>query len=154
MSYQSSIIVQQAALEQLDEVASLFDAYRGFYGQSSDLEGAREFLLDRLEHMQSVIFIAIDQATGRAVGFTQLYPVFSSISMKRAWILNDLYVQENARGRGAAWLLLEQAKRYGQLTGAKGIELSTAPDNTTAQALYEKFGFERDEAFLHYSLTL
>lgn len=154
MSYQSSIIVQQATLEQLDEVAALFDAYREFYGQSSDPEGARGFLLDRFEHMQSVIFIAIDQGTGRAIGFTQLYPVFSSISMKRAWILNDLYVQESARGRGAAKLLLEQAKLHGRLTGAKGIELSTAPDNTTAQALYEKFGFERDDAFLHYYLTL
>ncbi|MFF2887251.1 GNAT family N-acetyltransferase [Paenibacillus sp. NPDC057967] len=154
MSQESSMIVHQATLEQLEEIAPLFDAYRIFYGQPSDLEGARQFLFNRFEHQQSVIFIAIEQASGKAIGFTQLYPVFSSISMRRAWILNDLYVLEQERGRGAAKLLLEQAKRHGQLTGAKGIELSTAPDNLIAQALYEKNGYERDETFLHYFLTL
>ncbi|RJE90350.1 GNAT family N-acetyltransferase [Paenibacillus sp. 1011MAR3C5] len=154
MSQESSIIVQQATLEQLEEVAQLFDAYRVFYGQPSDLDGAKKFLFNRFEHMESVIFIAIDQASGHATGFTQLYPLFSSISMTRAWVLNDLYVLEHERGRGAAKLLLEQAKRHGQLTGAKGIELSTAPDNLPAQALYERNGYERDETYLHYFLTL
>ncbi|WP_338068617.1 GNAT family N-acetyltransferase [Paenibacillus paeoniae] len=154
MSQSSTIIVKQATLEQLEEVVQLFDAWRVFYGQPSDPEGARSFLFDRFEHSESVIFLAIDQVSGQAVGYTQLFPVFSSISMKRSWILNDLYVDESFRGRGAAQLLLDQVKRFGGLTKAKGIELSTAPDNLRAQALYEKNGYKRDEEFLHYFLTL
>lgn len=151
---QSTIFVQQATLHDLDDVVDLFDAYRCFYGQPSDKEGARQFLFDRFEHMESVMFIARMQGNGHAIGFTQLYPVFSSISMKRSWILNDLYVQEDYRGLGAANQLLEQAKRHALLTKAKAIELSTASDNITAQSLYEKLGYKRDEEFLHYSLTL
>ena len=95
----SSLIVREAQSGDLEPLARLFDEYRQFYEQASDLEGARRFLAERGSRHESVVFLAIDSVSGTAVGFTQLYPSFSSISMKRVWILNDLYVREEYRNR-------------------------------------------------------
>jgi ribosomal protein S18 acetylase RimI-like enzyme len=70
--------------------------------------------------------------------------------MQRLWILNDLFVAEESRRRGVARMLLEAAHDYAVHTGAKGIELSTAANNAKAQALYESFGFRKDEEYFHY----
>jgi len=149
-----SYSAMQATIHDLDDLVPLFDHYRSFYHQPSDVKAAREFLLARLEHAQSVVFIARDLSNNQAVGFTQLYPSFSSLSMKRVWVLNDLYVLEDCRRQGIAELLLEQARGLAVKTNAKGIELSTAPDNATAQALYQKQGYVRDDEFIHYFLDL
>lgn len=86
------------------------------------------------------------------VGFTQLYPTFSSISMKRNWILNDLFVDSDAREQGVGNMLLQTAKEYAIQTGAKGISLCTTVDNKQAQRLYEKNGYVRDSHYYHYEL--
>ena len=142
----------RADLSHVDEVAPLFDLYRQFYEQAPDAEGARKFIAERIERGESVIFLAM--AGGRAVGFTQLYPSFSSVSMKRLWILNDLYVAREARKLGAGQALLERAMQWGLETHAKELELSTATDNTTAQRLYERTGWKKDLEFFHYVLSL
>lgn len=142
----------QVSIEQLDLVAPLFDAYRRFYGQTSDLIGARRFLSERLERGESVIFIVIEGE--RALGFTQLYPSFSSVSMKSIWILNDLFVAEDARGRGVGTRLLRAARDHASRTGAARLALSTAVTNTQAQTLYERDGWRRDTEFLHYEYEL
>lgn len=144
--------VYQATIEDLNEVAHLFNLYRIFYQQTSDLEGAKTFLKNRLESKDSVIFIVKNK--GASVGFTQLYPTFSSISMKTAWILNDLYVDAAARNQGIGEMLLKKAKDYAVKTGAKSICLSTALDNVSAQRLYEKNGFKRDTQFYQYECSL
>ncbi|WP_206098499.1 GNAT family N-acetyltransferase [Paenibacillus montanisoli] len=140
-----------ATIQDLEELSVLFDQYRQFYDQPSDLDGAKRFLKERFIHRQSVIFAAVTcDEDKRMIGFTQLYPTFSSISMQRSWILNDLYVAEAYRSAGAGQLLLDAAKQYGELTESKGIELSTAQDNRVAQRLYERNGYEKDETYLHY----
>ncbi|MBS4223144.1 GNAT family N-acetyltransferase [Lederbergia citrea] len=144
--------VYQATVEDLEGVSNLFNLYRVFYQQTSDLEGAKTYIKERLEKQDSVIFVVKEKQ--KYVGFTQLYPTFSSISMKRAWILNDLYVDVEARKQGIGELLLHKAKDYAIETGAKSISLSTAPDNYYAQRLYEKNGYIRDSQFYHYELRL
>src|SRR5690242_5552272 len=114
-----SVEVIQATLQHLEMVVPLFDGYRQFYKQSSDLAGARNFLQARLMQGDSVIFLAL--LDGAAVGFTQLYPSFSSVSMKRLWILNDLFVAETARKHGIASALLQKAQQHAAETGAKGL---------------------------------
>lgn len=146
--------VAQATIHDLNDLVPLFDLYRVFYKQPSNLEGAREFLFHRFDHAESVIFIARADADGQAVGFAQLYPTFSSISMKRSWVLNDLYVREEHRREGIAEQLLHQVKNFAAETKAKGVALSTAPDNVKAQSLYEKHGFVKDDEFYPYFLTL
>ncbi|OPA81277.1 GNAT family N-acetyltransferase [Paenibacillus selenitireducens] len=146
-------VLKKAELEQVEQVAKLFDQYRVFYGQASDLAGARQFILERLENKESVIFIAFDGSEEQsAVGFVQLYPSFSSVSMKRVWILNDLFVVSEARGQGTGRQLMSAARDFAKSNGAKGLSLTTAHDNLTAQSLYESLGYIRDEHFLTYEL--
>jgi ribosomal protein S18 acetylase RimI-like enzyme len=142
--------VTQATIENLDELASLFNEYRVFYGQESDLDGAKQFLFERTRSLESIIFLVFNIDEQRAIGFTQLYPSFSSVSMKRTWILNDLYVIEQYRKQGVAKLLLDAAKTYAIKTKAKGLGLSTAIDNHIAQRLYEKNGYKKDTEYYHY----
>lgn len=144
--------IYQATMDDLQGVSDLFNLYRMFYQQKSDLEGAKTYIKKRIERKDSIIFVVKDKQ--KYVGFTQLYPTFSSISMKRAWILNDLYVDQEFRKQGIGEMLFQKAKDYATETGAKSISLSTAPDNYSAQRLYEKYGFKKDSQFLHYELSL
>ncbi|MGH8524577.1 MAG: GNAT family N-acetyltransferase [Gammaproteobacteria bacterium] len=153
MSQAESIYTRQAGVADLALLVPLFDAYRVFYGRASDVAVARTFLLERFQHNQSVLFIAL-QSDGTAVGFTQLYPSFSSVSAARTFILNDLFVVSGARRSGVAVKLLEAAAHYGRAVGAIRLSLSTAIDNETAQALYVSQGWVRDTKFYAYSLSL
>ena len=161
----SSMDIRLAGFEHLDVVAELFDRYRMFYQQPSNIEGARQFLRDRLTHRDSVILLAAEKAsesgTVRGAGFIQLYPSFSSVSMQRIWILNDLYVHPEFRQQGVGRSLMLRAEDYAIETRAIRIELATWVRNTSAQALYESLGYERadasqnpEAAFYHYSLEL
>ena len=144
--------VRQASIADLDVLVPLFDAYRRFYRAPGDFEGARRFLLDRFSHNQSVIFLAFE---GDApIGFTQLYPSFSSVSMARIFILNDLFVSSEARTRGAGAALLKAAADFGRSAGAVRLALTTELTNATAQAVYEHNGWKRDTAFCTYNLSL
>lgn len=144
--------IYQASMEDLKGVSALFNLYRVFYNQAPDLEAAADYIKERLEKKDSVIYVV--KKEGKYLGFTQLYPTFSSISMKRAWILNDLYVDAEARKQGIGEKLIDKAKELAAETGAVSISLSTAPDNSFAQKLYEKIGFKRDEQFYHYELSI
>ncbi len=139
-------------LEQLSSLAVLFDAYRVWYGQMSDVAAAERFLHARLEAEESVVFGALHGE--ELVGFTQLYPSFSSVSIAPVWTLNDLFVVEAYRGSGCGRLLMEFAADHARATGAIRIELATAHDNERAQRLYEGLGYVMDEGFRHYSLSV
>jgi GNAT superfamily N-acetyltransferase len=144
--------VRQALRTDIDFLVPLFDAYRQFYRQASDAAGARRFLSERFDHNQSVIFLAFHDAA--AIGFAQLYPSFSSASMARIFILNDLFVAPEARRRRAGSALLHAAAEYGSRMGAVRLVLSTEETNAAAQALYEKEGWARDTVFRTYQLKL
>jgi len=143
--------IKRATIGDLDDAAPLFDAYRQFYGQRSDVDGARAFLDERLRRDESVIFLAVGDG-GDALGFTQLYPSFSSVSLKRLWVLNDLFVGPNVRRGGVGRRLLDRAREWAIETGSKGLVLATAVDNSKARALYESCGWERDDEYQHYHL--
>jgi ribosomal protein S18 acetylase RimI-like enzyme len=150
----NTFIVSQATIHDLDALVVLFNEYRIFYSQPSDTDKARDFLFDRFEHNESVLFIVKDTEAYQTIGFVQLYPSFSSISMKRSWVLNDLYVLEAYRGRGVAQLLIDAAIEFAIQTKAKGLALSTAIDNRNAQRIYERNGFKKDDVYFHYFLSL
>ena len=140
--------ILQATIEHVEYVAELFDAYRQYYGQDADLEGAKRFLSERIQQNESVIFVALND--GQALGFTQLYPAFSSVSMKRQWVLNDLFVEADARNLGIGKAILQTAQQFIEQSGHKGLLLETTPDNTKAQKLYESLGWKREENFYYY----
>lgn len=145
--------IAYATPDDLDDLAPLFDAYRVFYEQPSDLALARAFVHERMSLCESVILLARDASTGQALGFVQLYPGFSSVAARRLWTLNDLFVTPAARGRGIGRALLRRAARHGTDTGCVRLVLETTEDNRTAQALYESEGWQRDPDRF-YSLPL
>lgn len=144
-------LVQAQAL-QLEAVAALFNAYRQFYGQPDDLGKARAFVAERMAKQESTIFLAL--LDDKAAGFVQLYASFCSVEASPIWILYDLYVAESARQSGVGRALMGQARQLATETGASRIDLSTATDNRAAQKLYESLGYQQDNGFLVYSLTL
>ena len=144
--------IRRAVVSDADALAPLFDAYRGFYGRPSDLPLARGFLAERLGRGESVVLFAVDGTS--PCGFTQLYPLFSSLRCRPIWMLSDLFVVPDRRGGGVGRRLMEAARAFAREQGAASIELDTAHSNTTAQALYESLGYERDLEFRHYVLSL
>ena len=141
--------IRKVTLQDLHIITPLFDGYRQFYKQASDLEGASVFLMERLTHNESIIFIAFnDRQETEAVGFTQLYPLFSSVSMKRMLLLNDLFIIPAYRGKGIGTLLINSAKELCVTLEHKGLVLQTETSNP-AQQLYERLGFNKDPD-LHY----
>jgi ribosomal protein S18 acetylase RimI-like enzyme len=142
--------IRRAAIEDVDSITPLFDAYRRFYAQPGDLQRARDFLHERLQRGESAILLA--ELDGRAAGFTQLYPMFSSVRTARIWVLNDLYIDEGARRHGVGKALLDAAAQFAKEQGAAGLVLETTRDNDAARALYRAAGWHED-ATQWYSLS-
>jgi ribosomal protein S18 acetylase RimI-like enzyme len=146
--------IRRAASSDLDLIAPLFDSYRQFYRCPPDPALARAFIAERLGHGDSVIFVALQG--NAALGFVQLFPVFTSTAMRpgRLWLLNDLYVAPAARAKGIGRGLMEAARQHAVGTNASGLFLQTARDNAAAQRLYQSLGYRRDDLFLVYELSL
>jgi len=147
-----SLQILQATPADVGALSPLFDAYRQFYKQPSNEDAARRFLFARLSKNESVMFFA--QLGPQAIGLVHLYPVFSSLQLRRQWILSDLYVSLDARKHGVGHALLNRARQFAESTQADGLMLETATDNYTAQRLYERLGWKRDEEFYRYFLAL
>ena len=139
--------IVEANIEHLEDIVPLFNAYRVFYEQPSDLGSAKQFLKDRILNKESIIYVAYEGE--KAVGFTQLYPLFSSVSLKAMYLLNDLYVKSTHRGNGIGEALIEKAKTLCEKERNKGLALQTATDNP-AQKLYERLGFAKDHDLYYY----
>ncbi len=148
-----SVIVKRAEINDIEPISALFDAYRVFYKQPSDLILANHFLSERVKNDESVIFYAKND-DGIYLGFTQLYPSLSSVSAKRLWILNDLFVAENTRGLGVGRKLLNKAKDFALEDDSKGIALETDVTNISAQGLYESLGYQKSIEHYYYFLNL
>jgi ribosomal protein S18 acetylase RimI-like enzyme len=142
--------IRPAHADDLPELARLFDAYRVFYGQPSDPAGAARFTGARLARGDAHVFVAEAAAGAGLAGFVQLYPSWSSVSMARIYVLNDLFVDPAARRGGVGRALLEAAHAFARSRGAVRVSLETAVDNHAAQALYESLGYQRDAAFHRY----
>lgn len=143
----------RATPEHLDQLAGLFDQYRVFYQEAPDYEACRNFMAERLDRDESVIFAARSEA-GDLVGFTQLYHSFCSVELMPLVYLYDLFVDPAARRGGVARALMEAARQYAQAHGAGRLQLETAIDNTKAQALYEDLGWKKDTEFFTFHLAL
>lgn len=148
-----SLRIVRVEKQQVNETSKLFDLYRQFYEETADASLARKFIGDNVSKERSVIFLALDK-DDTALGFVQLYPSWCSVAAAPFWTLYDLYVEHAARKRGVGKALMAQAEKMARKTKASRIDLETAIDNYSAQALYEQLGYERDTHFYKYSLTL
>ena len=132
---------RKATIEDLSQLAQLFDEYRMFYHKSSDISGAEQFISERLENRDSEIFVV--EEDGKLGGFVQLYPLFSSTRMKRYWLLNDLYVNSEYRGKGYSKVLIEEAKVLCRTSDSCGMYLETGKENMIGNQLYPSVGFKK-----------
>jgi TetR/AcrR family transcriptional repressor of bet genes len=148
-----SLQIVRVDKSQLAATSTLFDLYRQFYDEPSDPKLARKFIGDNIRKERSVLFLALDNS-GQALGFVQLYPGWCSVTAAPLWTLYDLYVDEAARQRGVGRALMQQAQDMARKSKACRIDLETATDNYSAQALYEELGYQRETAFYKYSLEL
>jgi ribosomal protein S18 acetylase RimI-like enzyme len=145
--------IRPATITDTDAIAPLFDHYRQFYGMPPELERARKFIRERLERAESVILVAED--AGKLLGFVQLFPSFTSLETERLWVLNDLYVSPEGRGRGLGRWLMNAAREHAVKTGAKRLTLETMDDNRVAWSLYESLGYKRNNPDMRfYTLEL
>jgi ribosomal protein S18 acetylase RimI-like enzyme len=140
-------------------VTSLFNSYRVFYKQPSDIPLAESYIKARLENNESVIFLALADKDGKLApaGFTQLYQRLSSVRATKNWLLNDLYVDANFRKQGIGEALIKAAMDFARADGATYVKLETAADNYTAQSLYEAIGFVKQPGggeYLTYQIDL
>jgi ribosomal protein S18 acetylase RimI-like enzyme len=154
MTITIGITTRIAILDDIDAVAPLFADYRVFYAQSHDLDAAREFLHARLSQNESTVILAYIDGDSKPVGFTQLYPMFSSVRAARTYILNDLYVADTTRRQGVGEALLHAAAEFGRNRGAIRLELETSPDNLTAQSLYRAQGWAFYQGSFRFHLPL
>ncbi|MGB2833417.1 MAG: GNAT family N-acetyltransferase [Methylotenera sp.] len=148
----TSTTIRLATSHDLAELAALFDAYRQFYEQTSDIELAKSFVRDRLNQQDSVIFVA-ENSHQALIGFCQIYPSFCSVIAAKIGVLYDLFVDSTARNTGAGRALMLAAHEYAAKNGMQRLELTTAKTNQPAQALYTSLGWVRDEIFYSYSKT-
>lgn len=151
--------IKRITIEESILVIDLFNKYRIFYQKPSDLQLAESYINERLGKEESVIFVALEMENGHQmpVGFTQLYPKYSSLTTTKNWILNDLYVESNYRKRGIGEALIKTATDFAKQEGAIFVQLDTAVDNYTAQSLYEAIGFKKyqpEPGYLTYRLSV
>ena len=142
--------ISRAALSDISQLHGLVEKYRAFYKQPEN-EKTLSYLEERIKNEEAIAFIA--RLDGAAIGFTLLYPTFSTVSLSNIWLLNDLYVEESARGNGIASELMDVAESAAKQAGATRVFLRTANDNLPAQALYEGRNWVKDEVFRRYDLV-
>ena len=142
---------RKAELPDISQLAILFDEYRIFYHKKSNVEAAKNFLKERIENKDSEIFVS--EENGILIGFVQLYPLFSSTRMKKYWLLNDLFVNKNFRGKGFSKALIEEAKELAKHSNACGILLETGKSNEIGNQLYPSCGFEMYDEVNFYEWT-
>ena len=145
--------VTAVGVADLDALVPLFAGYLQFYQVPRSATEIHAFLLERLQRGDAQLFIARDKQ-GMAQGFTQLYPLQSSLALAPAWLLSDLFVLPSARRQGVGEALMNAARAYAEARGACGLQLETAKTNLAGQALYERLGYVRDELYLTYWLSL
>lgn len=142
----------QATLAHLDALTPLFVAYREFHGAMPATELSKEFLERRINQQDSLIFLAMQE--DNLLGFCQVYPSFSSLSLRPVWILNDIFVQEASRGQHIAEKLIRHALEQAAANDVVRIRVSISQYNEAAQRLFEFTGFAEDPVFRNYIQTM
>ncbi|MDQ0219278.1 GNAT family N-acetyltransferase [Peribacillus cavernae] len=148
----NKLIIRQATIQDLPKIVPIFDSYREYFKQQRNPVEAERYLFERFEHLESVIFIA--EQNSEVIGFAQLYPTFSSLTLQRVWLLNDFFISEDYRDSGVGKQLFVKVKEFTLLTNSKGIELSVEHINKKAWGFWERQGFKMDDEFRYYFYKL
>jgi GNAT superfamily N-acetyltransferase len=147
----ADVRVEPLAPRQLGTLLPMIGAYQRFYGvEDVDVERNRSFFSRFLAPSQDGMLIAAWRGE-ELVGYACLYWHFTSLVPAETVLLNDLYVEQGSRGQGIGRALIEASAEIARERGAHHLEWATAPDNVTAQRLYDRTGAERSE-WVEYEL--
>lgn len=137
----------------LDELLALMRRYCEFYEAGPSDAALRALSLTLIERPDTagVQLIARDDEHGTAVGFATLFWTFSTLAAAEIGVMNDLYVDPDARSQGVGAALIAACESECAKRDVRVMEWETAPDNDRAQALYDRFEVARS-TWLHYSL--
>ena len=147
-----NFIIKEATVEDSEKIGEVFDLYRQFYKKNPDKIISVEYIKQRLTNKESTIFFVEEDNV--CIGIVQLYVTFDSLELSKKIILYDLFVRPEYRKKGIGAMLMDASKDFAENNGISGIELSTAISNGTAQRLYESLGYERDNEFYNYYLSI
>jgi GNAT superfamily N-acetyltransferase len=143
----AEVEIAPIAPEELEELLPLIAAYQHFYEvKNVDDDRNRAFFRRFLAPSEDGLILGA-RSEGRLVGYTCLYWHFSSLEACESVLMNDLFVDESARGQGVGRALIEAAAAVAREREVPFVEWATAPDNETAQRLYDSTGAERSEWF-------
>jgi ribosomal protein S18 acetylase RimI-like enzyme len=154
MSEERTFDIQPALLTDVAELAGLFDAYRVFYGAEPAPLKADAFVHGLIIHGKTHFFLAREAEGLPMLGFVHLMPSISTVAMRPIWLLEDLFVAPASRQKGVATALMAYAENFARQTGAERLTLATAHDNSTAQSLYKRMGYVKEEHFWYYQRKL
>jgi GNAT superfamily N-acetyltransferase len=138
---------------QFETLLPMIASYQGFY-EADDIrtDRNREFFRRFIAPSDDGMLIGAWRGE-ELVGYTCLYWHFSSTKAVETVLMNDLYVDREARGKGVGRALIEAAAGVARERGSPTLEWSTAPDNATAQRLYDSTGAERS-TWIDYELRV
>ncbi|MEU7635289.1 GNAT family N-acetyltransferase [Streptomyces sp. NPDC059101] len=154
-------LVERVDASHFEAVLPLIADYQRFYGRDPDDSANRRFFGELLGDNPHGLQLAARQGP-HTIGFATLFWVRVSTSATTVALLNDLYVHPDHRGgreAGVGTALLHAAAREARDRGHSRLTWETAPDNRSAQALYDRFLREAaapgaPSTWLHYSHSL
>jgi GNAT superfamily N-acetyltransferase len=143
----AEVEIAPIAPEEFEELLPQIAAYQRFYEvEDVDDERNRAFFRRFLAPSEDGLLLGA-RSEGRVVGYACLYWHFSSLEACESVLMNDLYVDESVRGQGVGRALIEASAEVAREREVPFVEWSTAPDNETAQRLYDSTGADRTEWF-------
>ena len=138
---------------QLEQLLPLIAAYQRFYEvEEIDDEHNRAFFSRFIAPSADGLLLGAWQAN-ELLGYACLYWHFTSLVPAETVLMNDLFVTEDARGQGIGRTLIKASADVARSRGAHHLEWATAPDNHTAQRLYDSMTSEKS-TWLEYELDL
>ena len=150
----TTFTIARVAASDLDDLLPLMRAYCDFYSVSpsdDDLLAMSRALID--DPQREGVQLVARAPDGRAAGFASLFWTWDTTEGGRVAVMNDLYVDADARGGGVGTSLIEACRAEARERGTRVLAWKTALDNTTAQSVCERIGAERAQ-WLDYSLPL
>lgn len=140
--------------EEFETLLPLIAAYQRFYEvENVDSDRNRFFFRRFLAPSQDGELLAARDEGGVILGYACLYWHFSSLAATETVLMNDLFVAPEARSRGIGRALIEASRDIARARGAAWLEWATAPDNRTAQRLYDSLPTEKS-TWLEYELDV
>jgi|SRR5689334_14222832 len=145
--------IELIAEAQLDALLPLIAAYQRFYEvEDVDDERNRAFFSRFVAPSDDGMLIGAWRGD-ELLGYACLYWTFTSLVPAEMVLMNDLYVAPEARGEGIGRSLIEASAKIARERGANHLQWVTAPDNATAQHLYDTTGARREPS-IEYELEL